>query len=575
MNTNEKIPGLDQHKPLRLWPGIVLAILLLLIRYIILLFKPETFGFAVMGGLAISLVIMIWWVFFSSAPRIERWSAVVLMIAGLVVTFLFLHKSISTGNMGMMFPMHSIPVVTLAIVAWAVVSKRLSVNLRHATMVIFILLACGGWILIRSEGINGYGRPQLVWRWAKTSEERLLAKTGDNLLTMTLDSAAMATEAEWPGFRGPDRDDIVYGVRIQTDWSKTPPIEIWRRSIGPGCSSFAVHGAFLYTQEQRGEYEMVTCYNIKTGEPVWIHRDSTRFWDSHAGAGPRSTPALSNGRVYTLGATGILNVLDANNGKLVWSQNVASETNTKSPNWAFAGSPLVVNDLVIAAVAGTLIACDRSTGSLRWSLPAGGDCYSSPHLFNIKGVEQMLIMNETGLTGVDPGSGQVLWKHEWKGNPILQPALTSEGDILISSSATSGIRRLTVLKGPDGWTAKECWTSAGMKPNYDDFVVHKGNLYGYDGLFLACIDTEKGNTKWRGGRYGGQLILLADQDLLLVLSEKGELALVRAIPEQFSELARFPAIEGKTWNHPVLVGDVLVVRNAQEMAAFRLPLASN
>ena len=139
--------------------------------------------------------------------------------------------------------------------------------------------------------------------------------------------------------------------------------------------------------------------------------------------------------------------------------------------------------------------------------------------------------------------------------------------------AGTGVRRLAVALGAGGWSAEERWTSVGLKPYFNDFVIHEGHAFGFDGGILACIDLADGKRKWKGGRYGhGQLILLPAQDLLLVLSEKGELALVAATPDQFRELARIPAIEGKTWNHPVLVGDELLVRNGQEMAAFRLSL---
>src|SRR5205085_3172962 len=152
-----------------------------------------------------------------------------------------------------------------------------------------------------------------------------------------------------------------------------------------------------------------------------------------------------------------------------------------------------------------------------------------------------------------------------------QPALTAAGEVLLGSGSglgdATGVRSIAVMRGPEGWNAQERWTSVGLKPYFNDFVVHKGHAFGFDGSFLACIDLADGKRKWKGGRYGnGQLVLLPDQDLLLVLSEDGELALVKATPDQFAEIARFQALQGKTWNHPVLVGDVLLVRNGEEMA---------
>jgi outer membrane protein assembly factor BamB len=378
--------------------------------------------------------------------------------------------------------------------------------------------------------------------------------------------------AEWPGFRGPARDGVAGGTHIATDWTATPPVALWKRAIGPGWSSFAVAGDRIYTQEQRGEDEIVACYSASTGAPIWQHRDHARFWESNAGAGPRGTPLLHQGRVYALGATGLVNALDAATGAVVWSRNAAGDTGAKLPMWGFSGSPLIVDDLLIVPTSGALSAYDAATGAPRWKNPSKDEGYTSPQIVTIDGVRQLLFVNSAGVAGVSPADGTVLWSSAWKGYPIVQPQAVTGGGVLFAVQEGEGLRRIAVSRGNGTWTAAETWTSKGLKPYFNDFVVHKGYAYGFDGNILSCIDLADGARKWKGGRYGhGQLVLLADQDAMLVLGEEGEVALVKAVPDGFTELAKMPGLDGKTWNHPVVVGDRLLVRNGEQMAAFRLP----
>jgi len=575
--TNAQTDASTPRKPLRLWPGVVLVILQWLAWFVVPIFLPDMRLYGFLGGVLCGLAIVVWWMFLSRAPWVERVGALVLMVIAPIGTKFIVHKSIAGGGMGMLIYILVVPMLSLALVAWAVASRRLSSGPRRAALVAAILLACGVFTLIRTGGLTADFHSDFHWRWTKTPEERLLAQGGDEpLVPPSLTSAPAGTGADWPGFRGSKRDGIVRGVQIKTDWAASPPVEIWRRPIGPGWSSFAVRSGRLFTQEQRGDDEIVACYDLSTGKPVWRHSDAARFWESNAGPGPRATPTLSNGRVYTLGATGIMNVLDQDTGAVVWSRNAVSDTGAKIPGWGIAGSPLVVNDVVIVAASGDLVAYDLATGNPRWFGPKGGSSYSSPQLLTIDGVPQILLLSAKGATSVSLADGKLLWEHAWPGTPIVQPNLTENGDILISVSDSSGTRRLGVAHGSSGWTVEERWTSEDLNPFFNDLVVHKGLAFGFDGSILACIDLTDGKLKWKGGRYGhGQLVLLPDQNLLVVLSEAGDLALVKATADQFTELAHFPAIKGKTWNHPVLAGDVLLVRNGEEMAAFRLSLAGS
>ncbi|MCP3930145.1 MAG: PQQ-binding-like beta-propeller repeat protein [Bacteroidetes bacterium] len=583
METGKKVELSEessQKTKLRLRSGIIIVLIQWILWLVIpnFLYGMTATATSVFGGLLGGLVFLVWWAFFSRLPKLERWGALGVMIIALAIIPRFTHESIRIGMDGLMYFIYAIPVLCLALILWAIVSNRLSSGVRRVSMVLTILLACAVWTLVRSNGLSGHASADFSWRWNEHKNERLLSQAGNRLEAVTppLSESVTKIAAVWPGFRGPNRDGIVHGVSVETDWSASPPVELWRWPIGSGCSSFAVHGTLLYTQEQSSEYEIVSCYNINTGEPVWRHRDSTRFYDQHAGAGPRSTPTLSNGRVYTLGATGILNVLNDRDGTLIWSRNAVSDTESKDSGWGFTSSPLVVEDVVIVATAGKLVAYNTNTGDRAWMSPDRGDSYSSPHLMTIDGIKQVLFMSGDGMTSFSPADGKQLWKHPWPTDTrILQPAITDDGELLISSGQKKGMRRLKVTHESEEWVIEELWSSTRIRPDFNDFVVHKGQIFGFEGPSIACMDGKEGKRMWKGNRYGGQLILLAEQDILLVLSEKGEVALVKADPKQFTELASFQAIEGKTWNHPVLVGDVLLVRNTHEVAAFRLPLTNS
>jgi outer membrane protein assembly factor BamB len=426
----------------------------------------------------------------------------------------------------------------------------------------------------------------LAYRWEPTAEEKFLAEFAARTPVRPAASEAGAVPlpalqpGDWPGFRGPNRDGHRTGVRIATDWQQQPPRQLWRHRVGPGWGSFAVVGTRLYTQEQRGEDEVVVCYDADSGAELWAYRDSARFTEVVSGPGPRATPTFQDGKIYAQGATGRLHCLDAATGQVIWSRDVAADSGAAVPMWGFASSPLVAQEVVSVFAGGeggkSVVAYRAATGELAWHGGDGRLGYSSTQMARLGGVEQVLIATEAGLTAFQPAKGDVLWKHDWKldgGARVCQPAVLSDTDVLLGTPMSLGARRLRVSRGADGgWAAQEVWTSLAIKPYFNDLVTHAGHLYGFDGVFFTCVSLEDGAGKWRTRGYGnGQVLLLADQGLLLVLSEKGEVALVRASPEGHQQLGKFSALPGKTWNHPVIAHGKLFVRNGEEMACYELP----
>jgi outer membrane protein assembly factor BamB len=369
---------------------------------------------------------------------------------------------------------------------------------------------------------------------------------------------------------------VVHGTKIATDWT-TPPLQVWRHKIGPAWSSLIVVVDRLYTQEQRGPKETVVCYDSATGSELWAHEDETRFDEGVSGAGPRATPTFAQGKIFSLGGTGILNCLDASTGKCLWSRDINQDSGGTPPMWGLSSSPLVMGQNVIVYGGGkagkSLLAYRADSGQLAWTAPAGENSYSSPQLVTIAGVPQCLMYHNLGLTSVDPVTGKELWKTgvAISGVPCSQPHLIGTSKLAVATLNGPGTSLIEVSKDGDQWKVTPVWASKDLKPEFPDFVVHQGNAYGFDGSIFCCLDLASGKRAWKDGHFGrGQVILLEDQGLLVVTSETGEVILQAADAQSRKELGRFQALNGKTWNHAVVANGRLFLRNAEEMACYSL-----
>ena len=443
----------------------------------------------------------------------------------------------------------------------------------------------------RIDSFSGGMVPQSRWRWEPKPDQQLArAVPGADAAGVDLQQVAAA---DYPQFLGPGRNATIDGIRLARDWKAQPPKLVWGpQPIGAGCSAFAVVGDHAVTLEQRGDQELVTCYDRHTGKLEWADAVRTRHESTLGGVGPRSTPTIHQGRVFALGGTGVLRCLDGATGRKIWTHDLLKEFGVAGPEadlaaiaWGRAASPLIYGDKLIVPAGGpsggpfvSLVAYGLETGDEIWRGGTFQIGYASPSLVTLSGQSQIVIVNEANITGHDPETGRVLWQQDWPG--------TSNGSANVSQTVPIDERRLFVSKGygggamlfevkPEGdrWTPSVLWHNAHALQTKFTNVVRRGEyLYGLSDGILECIDIEAGKRQWKSGRYGHGQILLAG-DLLLVVGETGELALVEANPEKHVELGRIQALEGKTWNNPALVGAELLLRNGDEAVAYELPLA--
>lgn len=490
----------------------------------------------------------------------------------------------------------ALPVLGLLLLGlWYTFLTGLPWRRRLAYFSVYLLLLAGAVIalprLTRWEGSTGGGAiPRLVWHWSPKVDAALASLPAQRTPVdgaAKADSQAGATTYHFPQFLGPQRNGVIEGPLLDADWEKNPPRELWRRQIGVGWSGFSVFADRAVTQEQRGEKEMVTCYELATGRFLWAHENEARFSEKMGGDGPRSTPTIRKGKVYAIGATGILDCLALEGGALLWSRNVLEENSASNVMYGKTCSPLLVRredgagagELVVVTGGGkggpTVLAFDAATGEPVWEAGKDAASYASPVLATLSDRRQVVSLNANTVTGHALETGNVLWRYDWPANrpKSAQPQIVAENRVLVTASYGMGSALLEVSKGASGdvFEVSEVWRNLQMKTKFSNVCVRDGYVYGLDEGRLACVKLATGERMWKGGKYGyGQNLLVGN--CLIVQAERGFVALVELNPEKFVELARMNALGGVTWNNPALAGEYLLLRNDREAVCFRVGL---
>ena len=383
-----------------------------------------------------------------------------------------------------------------------------------------------------------------------------------------------AAKNYWTNFRGPKRDGHYDEVPISTSWPANGPATLWKQPVGVGYASFAIAEGKAYTIEQRRGQEAVTAYDVATGRELWKQAWDAEFTDS-TGDGPRSTPTWDQGRLYALGATGELRCLDAETGRVIWGKNILTENQASNLQWAQAASPLIVDDKVIVLPGGgggkSVVAYNKMTGAPVWKSLDDRQAYVSPMLVELGGRPQIVVVSALRVVGLVPETGALLWSYPWgtdMGINVSQPIVVDKNRFFISSGYGKGAALVELKGSGNTFTANTVWENTNMKNKFNSSVLHNGYVYGLDEGILVCLDVNTGERKWKEGRYGYGQVVLASGHLIVTDGTTGDVALVKASPDKYTEVARFSALKGQTWNYPALAGGRLLVRNSNEMAAY-------
>jgi outer membrane protein assembly factor BamB len=349
---------------------------------------------------------------------------------------------------------------------------------------------------------------------------------------------------------------------------------LWKQPVGIGFASFVIADGKAYTIEQRRQQEVVAAYDLASGRELWKQAWTAEYNDSN-GDGPRSTPTWDQGRLYALGATGELRCLDANSGAVIWGKNILSENQASNLQWAQAASPLIVDDKVIVLPGGgggkSVVAYNKMTGAPVWKALDDRQAYVSPMLVELGGRRQIVVVSSARVVGLTPENGSLLWSYPWEtdmGINVSQPIVVDRNRFFISSGYGKGAALVELKPNGNTFAPATIWENRNMRNKFNSSVLHNGYVYGLDEGILVCLDVNTGERKWKEGRFGYGQVILASGHLIVTQGETGEIALVKATPDKYTEVARFAALQGRTWNYPAIADGRLLVRNSSEMAAY-------
>ena len=470
----------------------------------------------------------------------------------------------------------------LLIAVWCLFNRSLSTVTKYSGVGICCLAMLFAMKATRVDGYLGDATPNVTWSWLASRTASVLTESQPNDVAATHRIDTSISESDSPGFLGVKRDGTIHGQKLSTDWAHHPPKQLWRRSVGAAWSSFAVAGNVAITQEQRADSEATVCYDLNTGEERWAHLEpGIKFSEAYGGEGPRATPTIHDGFVYSLGATGVLNCLHGTTGERVWTTNILEDADADNLGWGMSGSPLVCNGCVVVNPGGkqnrSVIAYNAFDGEIRWQAGNGQASYSSPMQTTIAGVQQIILLNGPALESYEPSTGELLWSYPWIVNDavmtsIAQPVVVGHDRVFISSGYGKGCALIELTTTGQHLATREVWSpNRTLKSKLSNVVVRDGFAYGLDEQVLVCLDLATGQRQWKAGRYGYGQILRID-DTLLIQTESGDVVLVRATPTEHREITRFSPLSTKTWTVPVVAKNKLLVRNDREAACYELSL---
>jgi len=393
------------------------------------------------------------------------------------------------------------------------------------------------------------------------------------LLLMSVASVSLAqSNANWPQWRGPNRDGLSKETGLLKQWPTEGPPLVWKAAgAGRGYSSFSLANGKLFTMGLRGDREFVIAFDVATGKEAWATAHPSGAFHNDRGDGPRGTPTVDGDRVYALGGNGDLSVLDAGTGKIVWTKNILREFGARNITWGISESPLIVGNKLLVNAGGpgaSIVALNKNDGSLIWKSQSDKAGYSSAIPVEINRVPQVVFFTQERAVGLDLKDGRLLWEYARPSNNVANAATPVARGNRVFISSDYGTGGGVVEIKPDG-TAQEIWFSKDMRNHHSSSVLVGDHLYGFSSSILTAIKFDTGEIAWRDRSVGKGSLVYAD-GRLYCFSEQGVIGLVEATPTGYVEKGRFRIQQGElpTWTHPVVAGGRLYIRDQDTIYAY-------